>query len=133
MAARRDNNVVRERVVLAYDHAQLTGDLTIKLFKAPRRCLVEKVEYINPTGLAEHAADYFAISAKNGATVCATISTDSAGAGDNGIVADTFTTLTNGTRAARTLASGDVLTVLFDETGTATLPAGRLVIHLLYL
>lgn len=134
MAPRQPNREIQERITLTYDHAQLTGDLTVKLYDVPagRKLKVERVRYINPTGLAEDAANYFAISVKNGSTVVAgPLSTDSAGAGTNSIAADTFTAITVATDGSEVLDAGDVLSVLFDETGTATLPAGRVVIDAL--
>lgn len=134
MAPRQPNREIQERITLTYDHAQLTGDLTTKLYDVPsgRKLKVERVRYINPTGLAEDASNYFAISVKNGSTVVAgPLSTDSAGAGTNSIAADTFTAITVATDGSEVLDAGDVLSVLFDETGTATLPAGRVVIDAL--
>lgn len=134
---KRANDFLQESVVLSFDHADLTSDTTSKFFKVPagRKLRVTKVEYINPTGLAEHASNFFALSLKNGSTVMAgPLSTDSAGSGDNGIVADTFTELTlSATEANRIASAGDVLSFLADETGTATLPAGRLVVHATYV
>ena len=65
----------------------------------------------------------------NGATVVADgINTDSDGAGTNTLAANTFVTLTNGTRANRTLAAGDTLSALLDEGGDTTLPAGTFIV-----
>lgn len=134
MAPRQPNREIQERITITCDHAQLTGDLTVNLYDVPsgRQLKVERVRYINPTGLAEDASNYFAISVKNGSTVVAgPLSTDSAGAGTNSIAADTFTAITVATDGSEVLDAGDVLSVLFDETGTATLPAGRVVIDAL--
>lgn len=129
---RFENETYQERVTLVYQQAALTADTTAVVYEVPagRSFRVDRVRYYNATGLAEHASDYFAISAKNGSTVVAgPLSTDSAGAGDNGIVAATWTDVAVVTAAgANVLAAAAVLTVLFDETGTATLPAGVVVI-----
>jgi hypothetical protein len=130
---RRHPTTEQDRIVLPFDHAQLTADLTAKLLKVPDFCAgfrVEKVEYINPTGLAADPDNNFAISVKNGATVVA----GPLSSADDPIAADTFTTLAlSATDADQVLDPGEILSVLFDETGVATLPAGRLVIHGRYL
>jgi hypothetical protein len=133
---RRPNKTEQEKVVLTCDHAAFTVDTTLKLLKAQRKFRVESVEYVNPTGLAEHASNNFKISAKNGSTVIAgPLSTDSDDAGaDNSIAAATWYTLTlSTTDSDLVLAAGDTLSVLFDASGTVTLPAGRVVIHGRYL
>ena len=135
--SKRANNFLQERVVLSFDHPAVTADTTWKFFKVPagRKLKVDAVEYLNPTGLAEHAVDFFALSLKKGSTVMAgPLSTDSAGAGDNGIAADTFTTIPLSATAADTVAEGgDVLAFFADESaGAATLPAGRVVVHARY-
>lgn len=133
---RRQNQFLRERVVVPFTHAALTGSETDKFFKAPMACLVEKVEYINPTGLVADNSNAFKLEVKNGSTVVALVfNTDGndspAGAS---IAADTWAdAVTPGSEANRTLAEGDVLSAVFTEDGTATLPAGTMMVHLLYL
>jgi len=128
---KRPNNHLQEFFVLAYEHAQLTADLTVQLCTAQRPMVIDTVEYCNPTGLAEHAANFFTVKALADGNVAASWSTET---GEEGtIAADTLLELTNGTLANRSLATGDVLSVFFDEDGTATLPAGRVVIHGRYL
>jgi hypothetical protein len=135
--SKRANEFLQERVVLSFDHPSVTGDTTWKFFKVPagRKLKIDAVEYLNPTGLAEDATNFFALSLKNGSTVMAgPLSTDSAGAGTNSIAADTFTAIPLSATAADTVASGgDVLSLLADEGGAATLPAGRLVVHARYV
>lgn len=130
----RENVVATpERFSLAYDHAALTATTTVKLYKVPagRRLRIDRCSYINPTGLAENASNAFAITVQNASTVVASgIDTDSDEAGDNNLAADTFVELTlSATDASRVLAAADVLSVVFTEDGTATLPAGRLVVE----
>jgi hypothetical protein len=128
MAARRPNDFYQDRLVLPYDHVQLTADTTIKLWKVPRRFRIDRVMYINQTGLAQDATNFFAIKLMNGATVMASWSTETGQQGT--LTADTFVQLVNsGTDANLVAAADDVLSVQFDESGTATLPAGRLVIE----
>lgn len=133
MTPRRANQVLQERVVLSVDHAQVTGDTTIKFWKVPtgRSFILDRALYINPTGLAEDAGNWFQVAVKKGSTVMADTNTDSDSAGaDNSIAADTFTELAKSATAANLVAaSDDVLSLVLDETGTATLPAGKLVVE----
>lgn len=131
---RQPDNKYEERVVLTYDHAALTDTTAVKLWKCPvgRTFVLERASYINPTGLAEDTTNTFAGDVKNGATVMASLfATDSDLAGaDNSLAADTFVEGTlSSTATDLWLAAGDVLSVVFTEGGTATLPAGRLVIE----
>lgn len=130
MGNRRKNNTDEERVLLQYENASLTADLTYKLWEVPagRKFRLDRVTYVNPTGLAEDAANYFNVSVNNGATLAANWSTETGQEGT--LAADTFVDLTLATAEAdRIFAAGDELSAVFDETGTATLPAGQLVIE----
>lgn len=106
------------------------GDTTIKLWKAPGPFRVDRVLYINPTGLAEDATNVFVIKLLKGSTVVASKSSDSDEAGDNNIVADTFYTLTlSATDADAVFAKDDEMKLFLDEGGTASLPPGRLIVE----
>ncbi len=134
--SRRTNDLLQERVVIPCDHPEVTGDTTIKFFNASRDFRVTRAYYINPTGLAEDTTNVFAGSVKNGSTVVATLfNTDSDLAGaDNSLAADTLVEgVLSATDANRILAAGDWLSLLLDEGGAATLPAGRLVVEGFYL
>jgi hypothetical protein len=134
MEPRRPNQFLQEVYRTEYDHAAAAdADQTVHLDKLTRRMKVTKVKYINPTGLAEHAANHAKIQILNGATVVAEKNTDSAGAGDNGIPANTFIDLTLSATAADLLFDADdVLTFKIDESGTTTVPAGRVVVEGVY-
>jgi len=124
----------RKKIAITLDHAALTATGAIKMYKAPRRCEVEKVDYINPTGLAGDPANFFELRIKNGSTVVAGPRSTENDNGGTTIAADTFIDIDlSATLANRVLAEGDVL--LFDvvEGGTATLPAGRVIVHLKFL
>lgn len=127
---RNPNEFLQELVVLSYDHAALTADTPVKLLKVPagKKFRLDKAEYINPTGLAQDAANYFAIEVKKDATVMASWSTLTGAQGT--IAADTFVDLVkSGTDANLVAAAGAIISVNFDETGVQTLPAGRIVVH----
>jgi hypothetical protein len=123
-----------EQITLTYDHAQVTADTTVKLYKVPagKKLRVVGVDYINPTGLAEDAANYFNIKVLKDATVMASWSTETGQQGT--IAADTFVALANSATDADLVAAAAAIIALFlDETGTATLPAGRVAIRALLL
>jgi hypothetical protein len=123
-----------EQITLAYDHAQVTADTTIKLYKVPagKKLRVIGIDYINPTGLAEDAANYFNVKVLKDATVMANWSTETGQQGT--IAADTFVALVNSATDADLVAAAAAIVALFlDETGAATLPAGRVVIRALLL
>jgi len=134
MAPRNDYGREAEKVVLTYDHGALTATTTVKLYKVPagRTLRVDRVSYINPTGLVEDNANNFAGAVNNGATVVATLfNTDANLDPDTGatLAVDTFVEGTLATSADCVLAAADILSFVATETGTATLPAGHLVIE----
>lgn len=114
-------------IELACDHVQVTASATVKFHKAPRAMVIDSVEYINPTGLAEHADNHYDIAVKNGSTVVASRNTKTGEGGT--LAADTFVALTNGALAARTVAAGDVLALALTKSGTQTLPIGKVIVH----
>lgn len=121
----------QQAFTMSYDHVELTADLTVKLFKVPsgRKIRVDGVKYVNPTGLAQDASNYFNLKLLKGAsTVAFNWSTHT---GDQGsIAADTFVDFAaSSTDADKVFDGGDVMSIFFDETGTSDLPAGRLVIY----
>lgn len=128
---KRPNQFLQEKIVLSYDHAQLTDTATVKLWRAPSDFRVDRVLYINPTGLAADATNFFDLTVMNGAAQIAGWSTETGEEGS--IAADTFVVLTAGAAADQKLDAGDVLSLAMTEDGTATLPAGRFVIEGRYL
>ena len=126
------NESSQEFFVMSYDHAAITADSTTKLWKVPRALRVDRVSYINPTGLAEDTTNVFNIKLLKGAsTVVANWSTDSdLLVADASIPADTFFNLTlTSTDADKVFAKDDVMSFFADEGGDSTLPAGRIVIE----
>lgn len=133
MSPRRPSDFERERVVLTFDHPQVTGDTTYKIWQAPRPFVVVDVRYINPTGLVGDNTNAFAGFLKNGSNVVATLfntDTNDSPAGAS-LAADTWVEGTISATYARGDAD-DVLSLLLDEDGAATLPAGRLVVEVIY-
>lgn len=116
--------------LFAQEHAAVTADTLARLAQIPAgmKFRVDSVQYVNPTGLAQDAANYFVIELLKGATIAASWSTQTGAQGS--IAADTFVTLVkSATDADLVFAGGDVMSMNLNETGTATLPAGRLVVY----
>ena len=129
---RRENLYLQERGVLNHAHAQLTATATELAFKPIRDFLVERILYVNETGLVQDAVNFFKLEAKNGVVSVAEWSTEIGAEGT--IAASTFVTLTPSIAAgALHLAADDVLSLVFTEDGTATLPAGKFQIEGRYL
>ncbi len=116
--------------MLTLDHAALTADLTVKLYQVPtgKKLRIDRVTYVNPTGLVADGTNFFDIVVLNAAAVAANHSTETGQEGT--IAADTFIDLVlSSTDADLVVASGADVSVFFDEDGTATLPVGRIVIE----
>lgn len=131
MNDKRPNRHLEEKLVLSFDHAQATATTTHKLWKVPtgKSFVVDRVSYINPTGLVGDATNTFKGEVMNGATVMATVFDTDTDTGAS-LAADTFVEATLSATPANTwLAADDVLSFVLTEGGTATLPAGRLVIE----
>ncbi len=113
------------------DASSHNATYTKQLMTAQRAMRIDKVEYVNVTGLAGHATLYWEIALKKGTTVMAQWSTDSDVVGQGTITADTLINLVlSGTDSALVTASGDVLKLVLTKVSTAAnLPAGRIVVH----
>lgn len=131
MTAPKRPSVTDDSFVLSYDHAAASADTTIKLWKLRKRFIIDKVQYINVTGLAEDAANYFNIKVLIAAVVAANWSTETGQEGT--IAANTFVAPTLAAAASRVGALDAEISLVLDEDGTATLPAGRIVIEGRYL
>lgn len=133
MAFLRANVLLAERFQLGpVEHAQVTQTTSVKLWSVPagRKFRLDRALYINPTGLAEDATNWFVVAVQKGSTNMAAWSTDADEAGTNSIPANTPLELTlSATQADRVAVAGDVISLTLTEGGTATLPAGRIVIE----
>ncbi len=112
--------------------ADTTGaTATTKLFTAQRKMRVDKIEYINPTGLAGHSSNYWEIALKKATTVIGQWSTDSDVAGQGTLTADTFVNpVLSSTDADLVIAVDDVVSLALTKAASAAnLPAGRIVVH----
>jgi hypothetical protein len=125
----RNPELEQEFFLLPFEHAAVTATTTVKVFKVPtgKTFVLDRVSYINETGLAEDAANNFAGAIKNAATTAATLfNTDSDLDPDTGasLAANTWVegSLVS---TARTFAAGEEISLVLTETGAATLPAGR--------
>jgi hypothetical protein len=125
-----------EKVDMALlEHAQNAngGDQQTKMFKTPsdRYFVVTGVDYVNPTGLAAHNDNHAIIALKHGSgpVVAASWNTDGDAVGAEGtITADTTIALTLGSLANRTVPPSTQVFLSVAETGTTTVPAGRIAV-----
>jgi hypothetical protein len=118
-------------ITIAYDHGSTTATTAVKLYKVPagKSLKVTSVDYVNPTGLATDAANIFSLSVRNGATL-ATVERSNNSSGGSAFVADAWNDIAlHATAANSVFAAGDTVSFVMTETGTATLPVGRVVIH----
>jgi hypothetical protein len=131
MTALRPNSILQERFFFAFDHALASATITHQLFTAQRAIRIDLVEYINVTGLAGHASNFWTIGLQKGSTVMALWSTDSDIVTEGTITADTFIApVLSATDANRVTAAADVVKlVLTKAASAANLPAGRIVVH----
>jgi hypothetical protein len=122
-----------DQVSAVIDHAQATADATTKVYKThpTRHFVVERVDYINPTGLAADATNVFNIKLRNNSNANAVIANWNTLTGQNGtLTANTWVAMTlTSTAADLVLAPGSELDLFNDESGDTTLPAGKLVLH----
>ncbi len=106
-----------------------TNTALVELFKARRKFRVDQVRYVNPTGLAQDATNFFDIQVKNGATVIANWSTETT-VGEGTLTANAHVDFTlSSTDADLVLDADDVLSLNLSENGTQTLPAGYIQIE----
>lgn len=116
-----------DEVLFTYtENNQLTGDTTRELAGVPsgRVLVIQGGTIRNVTGLALDGSNYFNIKVQHGTgpTVALNHSTETVA-----LAADTEVAMTAGTLANRTILGGAKLQLMFDETGTATLPTGTVV------
>lgn len=103
-----------------------------EILKARRKFRVIQVRYVNPTGLAVDATNFFDLQVKNGATVVANWSTETT-VGEGALVAGTHVDFTLAAAADLVLAKDDVLSFNLAESGTQILPPGRLQVEGVYI
>lgn len=119
-----------DNVEVVVPHISVSADATTKEYKtrSDRFFVVDKVQYVNATGLAADASNTFNIKLLGGSTVLANWDTTTGQQG--AITADTFIDMVlNSTAANLCLAPDTVVSLFLDKTGTQTLPAGKVVIH----
>lgn len=117
-----------EPKVFSFDHAAVSADTTSWVWTVPagRSFRINRVMYCNPTGLAADAANYFAVKILNGAATAASWSTQTSADGALGADVPVALNLQN---VNLVVPANTKLSLQLDETGTATLPAGRAVIE----
>jgi hypothetical protein len=87
-------NALGGGAVVTFDNASVSSDTTKKIFqnRSDRYFKIEAVEYVNPTGLAADASNYFVLKVLNAAAVAAQWSTQTGA--DGALAADTFAAFT---------------------------------------
>jgi hypothetical protein len=133
MAPARRAEREQEAVCFSFDHPQVTETTAWNIFRVPtgKTFRVDRVDYLNVTGLAEDTTNVFALALNLDATEAASWSTDSdLMVADAGIPADEFMELTLATDVADLVCVADsVVSLVATEGGAATLPAGRVIVH----
>ncbi len=129
MGFRENNEYYREPFLVIYDHVEATADLEVKLLLAKRSFRILSAQYINVTGLAQDVTNFFNIKVKQAAVIIANWSTETGQEGT--IAADTFVEMVMGSDV--NVEAAEELSFQMDEDGTATLPAGRVIINCEYL
>lgn len=126
---RRKAKFLQESRTISFDHGSTNASVTTKIWKVPagRSFRVRRAFYNNPTGLAANASNYFDVRILNAALIAAKWSTLTGS--DGTLTADTPVELVLQTDANLVLPAGTVLSFATILTGTATLPAGRVVIE----
>lgn len=116
-----------------FPHAAATANTTLKVYKVPanRNFRLTRALYHNVTGLAADGTNAFAGTVQNGSDVAATLfNTDSGDAGGAALTADAFVEgVLSATDGFRIFNAGEEVTLVLTEDGTATLPAGTLIIE----
>lgn len=111
--------------------ANVIGDTNEQLMVATRPFRIDSARYVNATGLVAHAANYFNIKILKGASTAFNWSTETGQEGT--LAAGTWAAMVAGAAADQVFAKDDELDLFLDETGTAVLPAGRVVLECSYL
>lgn len=131
MTARRRDDFRGEFFSLPFAHGSTTADTPTKLYKVPagKSLRLTRVGYVNPTGLAVDASNFFNLEIGDGTNVAFSWSTETT-VGQGALPANDFVEFAeSATKAFLTLGPGEVLTLNLNETGAATLPAGSGVIE----
>ncbi len=124
-------STAQDRFSWSVPHDALTADTVQQVAKPGRKFLIESVRYHNATGLAADAVNFFHIQVLIDAVEAADWSTETGQEGT--ITADTWLDFTKAAAASRTGAKDAEVSINFDETATASLPAGTLFIEGIYL
>lgn len=131
---RNPQEMQQERMSLCFDHVALSATTTQKLWLAPagRGFAVDRVLYINDTGLTGDATNAFKLELKNGATLITEVfntDTNDVPAGATLAAATFIERDTDAEVPSRALNQGDTLSAVFTLDGVQTLPAGRLIVE----
>jgi hypothetical protein len=124
---RRTNDFLQDREVVPYSHVAESATVTIQIYKAPpgRAFKVDRVLYVNPTGLAQDPTNYFVIGAFNPATGNNAASWSTLTGAQGSLPANTIEALVLSASAPDlVIPPGGVLDLVCTLHGTQTLPPG---------
>lgn len=121
---------VADEVIKELTHAENAdgGTVVDRLFRVPadRHFVLESVHGLNPTGLAEHAANFTVLTVQTKAGSPVVLATWSTETGQEGtIAADTLFAFTLASAATLVLAPGTIVDFSNAESGTTTVPEGH--------
>lgn len=132
--SRRSDDLRAEKWTYPYSQAAMAAGGTVKLYKVPtgRTLRLDRVSYINPTGLTGDNTNAMMAEIKNGSTqACLIFNTDTNDATPGvSLAVNTFVEGTlSATDSARVFQAGDIVSFVVTEDGDTTLPAGQLVLE----
>lgn len=127
----RDNKFLKGEFVLTWDHAAATADATDKIYKLGRAFRIDRVKYLNVTGLVQDGTNFFNVRVQIAGSDAANWSSETGQEGT--IPVNDWVDMSDGLDADRVGEADDEITLFMDEDGDTTLPAGRVQIEGRYL
>lgn len=125
---RRPNHFLQDDFAVDYGHPSLTANETNDIFTVPadRSAVIDRVLYVNPTGLAASDTSYVVVTVLCNGQVAASWSTKLTG-GNGGFTAGSQVAPAVSAIAANiNAAAGQKIQFEVTVTGTPTLPAGAI-------
>jgi hypothetical protein len=128
-SSRRKNDFLQDREVVPYAHASTAATATIQIYKAPpdRAFKVDRVLYVNPTGLAQDPTNYFVVGVFNPATGNNAASWSTLTGAQGSLPANTLEQLVlSASGPDLVIPPGGLLDLVLTLHGTQTLPVGAI-------
>lgn len=128
----RPNNVLYIDKEFPYEHPLASATIQHKLFSPRRESRLVAVQYVNPTGLAGHASNFWTIDViQSTSTLMARWSTNSDVVGQGTLGANTVVAPTlTATDADLIIPANTLVSILLTKAASAAnLPIGRFCLH----